>query len=202
MRTDVHLAALKAAAKVAFSVVLLNGCSSGAKVATVGNPGEADEASNVLDGTGTGSKSPEDEAKKTAGRDKDAGKDNTKDAGKDGTKDAGKPENCEAILTAAFPTPGDYPSEAQWEGVPHSSAVVACCDAELASTDGISTYRWDCCVAFDPEVSDGGMSNTLYGKYSMACTPWGPPVPPSMTRRRGVTPDVAAWIEEGGRAVA
>jgi hypothetical protein len=130
MRNDVHAAALKAAAKVAFSVAFLNGCGSAAEPAE-----EAATNENAIHSDGCPS------------------------------------TGCDALLEAAFPKPGDY----QWEPVPQSKQVVACCERELAKHDAATKYRWDCCVAFDPETGHHASQD-----HGLACTPWGPPVPPAM----------------------
>jgi hypothetical protein len=130
MRNDVHAAALKAAAKVAFSVAFLNGCGSAAEPAE--EPTTKENAIVSEDCPGAG---------------------------------------CDALLEAAFPIPGDY----QWEPVAQSKQVVNCCERELAKNGAESKYRWDCCVAFDPAT--GHQAST---EHFVACTPWGPPVPPAM----------------------
>jgi len=89
---------------------------------------------------------------------------------------------CTEKLKETFPTQGGY----QWTPVPQSADVVACCDKELTKHEASSKYRWDCCVAYDPAtVPDGGEPEGIgfSGGHGMACTPWGPPVPPAMKRR-------------------
>jgi hypothetical protein len=86
-------------------------------------------------------------------------------------EDAGpaEPLDCKAVVDAAFPTAGRYPGEKQ----DVSEEVASCCDTLLNSTDDrfAGTHRWDCCAnAAHPD------------KVGMACTPWGPPVPPPMRR--------------------
>ena len=134
MRNDVHTAALKAAAKVAFSMAFVSGCSSSAGEPT----GESESAVMTY-----GSPSKPDAA-----------------------------VSCTDVLAATFPKPGDY----QWEPVPQSAEVVSCCKEELEAHDASTPYRWDCCVAFDPKTGDTT-------GHAMACTPWGPPVPPAMKAR-------------------
>jgi hypothetical protein len=135
MRNDVHLSALRAAARVAFSVALLNGCSS---------PDVADEAEGSSDALKAAKMPP-------------------------------KEPCCNDLLSKTFPVPGDY----QWEPVPQPADVVACCEKELATAGADSKYRWDCCVAYDPAVDPDGTST----QRPISCTPWGPPVPPSMKRK-------------------
>src|SRR5262249_11398204 len=154
MRSDVHLFALRAAAKVAFSmalpVAMLSGCSS------------ADNQNN--DGT-----SPTDE--ETAANE---------EAIKSGKKkppcheDAAAPKpSCDSVLASAFPGPDKY----QWEPVAQSKEVVACCDKELTEKGVGSPHRWACCVAYDPTVDAGSGGFRSFSSHGMACTPWGPPVP-------------------------
>jgi hypothetical protein len=184
MRSDVHSAALEAAAKVAFSVALLNGCSGADALGdrSVAEDDEAisDEAAIVSSGSKrSGSKKPSPEKLCP-----DASAET--DATPTGT-DAGQP-SCDAVLAAAFPTPGDY----QWKPVAQSKEVVACCDEELTKSGAMSTYRWDCCVAYDPASTPDPQSGFTNPNHGMACTPWGPPVPPSMNRaRRTATQAVA-----------
>ncbi|MBX3209156.1 MAG: hypothetical protein KF764_29250 [Labilithrix sp.] len=181
-RSATHGAALKAAAKVAFSMALLNGCSSADGV--FGDEAEGDEA--VSSESAVTSGSPKTGAPKRALGKKPC-------PSEDGAEPA-KP-SCEATLTAAFPTPGNY----QWEPVAQSKDVVACCDEELTKNGAGSEYRWDCCVAYDPTVDPEGRGPRSGGTHGMACTPWGPPVPPSMKRGRRANPEIATWI---ARAVA
>ncbi len=152
MRNDVHLAALRAAARVAFSVAsvaMVNGCAS--------EEASSDSASNesAL-----------------------ASKDDAKPAPDATPSKPSKPSSCEAVLASAFPEPGPY----QWEPVPQSAEVVACCADELESHGAMTPYRWDCCVAYDPATVPPGEEPMLGGGPGFACTPWGPPVPPSMDR--------------------
>ncbi len=85
--------------------------------------------------------------------------------------DAGQPLDCHQVVDEAFPTAGSYPGKKQ----DVSEEVAACCDTLLAGgwTDaGAGEHRWDCCAnAAHPD------------KVGIACTPWGPPVPPAMRRR-------------------
>lgn len=155
MRSDVHFAALRAARKIAFSVTsvaLVSGCSS-----SDGSPSKTGESTDESVSAVSGSF-----AKKSG-----------QDAG------PAKP-SCQEVLASAFPVPGDY----QWEPVAQPADVVACCDEELSETKGHSKYRWDCCVAYDPDALSGEAAppSPFAGKHGMACTPWGPPVPPSMDR--------------------
>jgi hypothetical protein len=161
MRSDVHSAALRAAAKVAFSVAFIGGCA--AQSAEGEDPATAD-------GAGTG-------AATTAEADlsaKKAKKHSGKATAAPGCHhaDASVPKlSCDQVINAAFPTEGDYP------GVKKSvSAEVQTCCAELLGGDGgLATHRWDCCANLPADTS--GMS------IGFACTPWGPPVPPAMKRR-------------------
>jgi hypothetical protein len=150
MRSDVHSAALKAAAKVAFSVALLN-------TACANEASTDDEASNESAlAKGPAAEAPD-------------------------CHDDKQPKACSSVLASAFPTPGGY----QWEPVPQSAEVVACCDKELTVHGAMTPYRWDCCVAYDPKAVDGGTPPGPWsGGHGLACTPWGPPVPPSMNRRK------------------
>jgi len=145
MRPDVHSQALRAAAKVAFSVVFLGGCSSAA----------TQDANDALDGEGYASA---DEAELRSGCHK--------------TRDAAAPKlSCEQVVASAFPTEGDYPGAKQSV----SAQVQTCCVELLEKSQGaLAEHRWDCCANLP---ADAGQS------AGIACTPWGPPVPPRMKRR-------------------
>jgi hypothetical protein len=199
-RAYAHAAALKAAAKVAFSMVLLEGCSSPGVLA--GQTTTEDEASSSEPAVAAEEQPKSDRAVPS---DPKAPSRTRKSLGKKPSTEAGSTApSCNATLAASFPVPGDY----QWEPVAQSKEVVACCDQELTKNGAGSTYRWDCCVAYDPEIDAGGQGLRSHG-HDMACTPWGPPVPPSMrsTRARSLTgtrthgrarladsAEIAAWL--------
>lgn len=145
MRRDVHLEALRIAAKVVFSIGLLEGC-------TPARAGEATAPPPVATPSST------DEPATTRAPDP---------VYADKTPPA--PTDCRAAIAAAFPVPSDYPGEKKVV----TTAVQSCC-AE-AIVNGIAAERhWDCCANL-PEVADN--------RVHIACTPWGPPVPPAMPRR-------------------
>lgn len=145
MRTDVHFAALRAAAKVAFSMALLNGCSNAAAVDNEEDATGADKSDEALASSEAAMTSPD------------------------------CPDHtCSSVLSSTFPKPGDY----RWEREPRSKRVVECCKKELRNHEAQSKYRWDCCVAYNPETGESAAD----GAEGWACTPWGPPVPPSMER--------------------
>ena len=152
MRSDVRSKALRAAAKVAFSVVFLNGCSSAATEGEASDtPGEGNAESY--------------EADLKSGCHKDA-------AAPTPAKDASAPKlSCTQVVAAAFPIEGDYPGAKQSV----SAAVQTCCVELLDKSQGmLADHRWDCCANLP---ADAGQS------VHIACTPWGPPVPPRMKRR-------------------
>ena len=171
MRSDVHHAALEAAAKLAFSVALLNGCSGADALRGAESPDGEDAASNE-------SAIAASETKKPAPK-KPAAPAPCPDAGTAADAAPAKP-SCEALLAATFPDPAMY----KWEPEPRSKDVVACCDEELTTNGAASTYRWDCCVAYDPAAAPDANAGFRTNEHWMACTPWGPPVPPSMKRAR------------------
>lgn len=89
------------------------------------------------------------------------------------TKDASapKPLSCEQVVAAAFPVEGDYPGTKQSV----APKVQTCCVELLEKSQGaLAEHRWDCCANLP---ADAGQS------VGIACTPWGPPVPPAMKRR-------------------
>ena len=160
MRRDVHASALRSAAKVAFSVAFLGGCSAAPAVTAGEEPaGNPDDVDPVTTESELGAK----KGKPTK----------PKLAAPTGTSchgnDAAPPRaSCEAVVAAAFPTEGSYPGVKQAV----SSDVQACCVALLDESHGaLANHRWDCCANLpDPAPQSVGI----------ACTPWGPPVPPAM----------------------
>jgi hypothetical protein len=160
MRRDVHLKALKAASNVAFSVALI-GC--GAASEDAGNGGGA-----ASDGT-PASAAESDLNGKPKGKTKHGSVATTDTSCHDGGAPDATPPDCNALVAAAFPTEGNYPGTKQDVG----AEVEACCVKLLASTDGVMTHRWDCCANLPKDANVG-----------IACTPWGPPVPPPMRRAR------------------
>ena len=193
MRADVHLAALKAAAKVAFSVVLLNGCGG-----TADGTGSGTNAASKANGSSSGSPAPS--AADNGTQPPASSKPPTTEPPPLSSADAGPPQNCDELLTSTFPTAETDPY--QWTPVAHSKEVVGCCLAELKKNDTGSKYRWDCCVAYDPQETPTGPGIGHRDDLIGACTAWGPPVPPSMKRARRSTPEIAAWIAMAGQAVA
>ncbi len=189
MRPDVHQAALKAAAKVAFSVVFLNGCGGSVEqpAPSGSRPGPAEAAGGKAPATASNEPgvatstqpSHATESPATPGVD---------DAGVDSA--SSQPQTCNALLAATFPTPSDY----KWTPEPRSKEVVACCLYVLTNEQAPTPYHWDCCVAYDPDSSSTPLNQNPATR--IACTPWGPPVPPSMTRSRRPTPQIAAWIAQ------
>ena len=143
MRHDVHAAALGAASRVAFSI-LLAGCA-GATTTT--------EA--PLDSSSTQSDEAELRRKKAC-HEPDAA--------------PAKPA-CDQVLASAFPDPNAWAG-----GGEDAGADVKTCCVELLQSEkdpGIDRppYHWSCCRATQwGAEADAGI----------ACTPWGPPVPPAM----------------------
>jgi hypothetical protein len=89
---------------------------------------------------------------------------------KSGAACNGKKFTCDHLVKAAFPTHQNYPGQA----VQTSNEVKACC-TEILKTNGAQTeYRWECCA------NRAGAQNDQ--DVNIACTPWGPPVPPAMKR--------------------
>jgi hypothetical protein len=162
MRSDVHFAALRAAAKVAFSVAFVSGCA--AQTADAGDPATAD-------GTEPATTAEADlSAKKTK---KKTGQASSLPS--ECHHDAGVPKlSCDQVVAGAFPTAGLYPGAKQNV----SAEVQTCCADLLAPSDGgvpmVGEHRWDCCANLS---ADAGQQLVI------ACTPWGPPVPPAMKRR-------------------
>lgn len=90
--------------------------------------------------------------------------------------DAAPPKpSCENVLASAFPDGGDdFMASQNPKAV--SEEVKTCCEEHLTAP-GEETwnleYRWSCCGVLDSW-------NNPNQAISIACTPWGPPVPPKM----------------------
>jgi len=191
MRSDVHFAALRAAAKVAFGMALLTGCTA------------AENANEILGGNADDGANDDSESTESAIAAKGGSKAKPGN-GKKGssvvgsknsncTKDAGPPkQTCEQVLASAFPDAGEGWPEGDFSNA--SKETKECCIAELKAKGYESPHRWTCCMA----TNWGQDANDQ--QVSIACTPWGPPVPPAMKRRnvmRPVRPEPDAWIAQG-----
>lgn len=175
MRNEAHLEALKAAARLtmsaAMSVAVLGGCTAAAEEA--GDDAEKTE-SDVT-------------AKKPAAPPKKKGASVSDEC----HKDAGPPKlTCDQVLASAFPE-----GEDGWFGNDEkklTAAELACCTEQIQASAkdelGLNRgkYHWACCTA-----TNWGQG---LGDIGMACTPWGPPVPPAMKRKH---PPVDAWMHQG-----
>lgn len=82
------------------------------------------------------------------------------------------PVDCVAITDQAFGTDDPYPGQKM--AVPQ--AVVECCNAAMGDEASVvfGKHRWGCCA-----------NKTVEPQPASACIPWGPPVPPRMSR--GIT---------------
>lgn len=157
MQSDVHYAALKAAARVAFGVAFLGGCSSAAQD---GNDGVTSES-----------------------------------AVKAPCHDASAPDakkSCDAVIASAFPDAGPEQWVANNPGAASISAEAkACCTEKLTAKDAHASsvpYGWSCCSALDSW-------NNPDPTIAIACTPWGPPVPPAMKQRNAdAAPPELGWV--------
>lgn len=171
MRPDVHALALRSAAK------LVLGMASLATVTTACSAEATDETGASTDAVMT----------KNDTNDKATNDNAILDNGLGGTG-AQTTAECKETLASAYPHPGGY----QWKPVAEPADVVACCHEELVAHGAGSHYRWDCCVAYDPNAtpSTGASDGTQSFEQSIgwACTPWGPPVPPAMKRIRKASP--------------
>jgi hypothetical protein len=158
-----HLNALRAAARVAFGVAVLGGCTAAATEEDA-TPGESDIKSSCGSPSDAGAKA-------------DANADAKTDAQADARADA--KVSCQALLAASFPDGGDgYLDYVNKKIKPGSDDVKACCEEALAPANMLNTetgqYRWSCCGAL------GANGPGTSPEIAMACTPWGPPVPPKM----------------------
>lgn len=151
MNHEVHAAALRAAARLAFSVAFVAGCSNGAADETQSVDSNLDKATN----------------------------DNGNAANTDPQPPPLTPAEiaCKEVLTSAF---ANY--EWQENGFPISHEATECClDTAMSFWGHNSEFRNMCCGSYD--ASEGPKQGQI---SNMACTPWGPPVPPSMNRKRSL----------------
>jgi hypothetical protein len=161
-RSDTHAAALRAAAKVAFSVAFIGGC--GGRSTSPDLP-TGSVAGNEANERGTKQDTPPPAGTSTQGAPSPGPTANPPPSQNP------PPADCEAVVGAAFPTEGPYPGTLQAV----SEEVQACCADLLVKSEGAMPYhRWDCCANLPPNPPEG---------TGIACTPWGPPVPPSMPQR-------------------
>lgn len=167
MKDDVRIAALRAASKLALGVTFLGGIGCAATADDGDTSPEADTADELK-----GSKK---HVKADAG---------AKDAACH--EDAAPAASCKEVLASTFADPAwnDFRTY-RWKTddgkkLPATTAdVKSCCLEALEPGDGGTTdwsHRWECCNLLGNGTSTGEGA-------PMACTPWGPPVPPSMTRR-------------------
>ena len=183
MEKHVHAAALRAAAKVAFSMAFI-GCSSPAKAPSqeaADGEGYDTVTSDVTEAPARGASGGA-SAKPAAPVPpchKDAGTTTTR--------------SCKEVVASAFPDAGWV---SPGEGTPVSDQVKACC-TELLTTNEFDAFaeRWACCDAVGA-FSGGGPPG-----IGMACTPWGPPVPPAM-RRKPTKPPTQRPVHEAWMEVA
>jgi hypothetical protein len=77
--------------------------------------------------------------------------------------------SCDALIEGAFPVEGKYPPEKRSV----TPEVARCCTERLEHDGSSSKQRWSCCGAYE-EPADPQKRLVI----EVACTPWGPPVPP------------------------
>jgi hypothetical protein len=149
MRRDVHLEALRIAAKVALSIGLLDGCNAPRTreaSATQPEPAPAPTTADTSEPATTPAPTPEHvEAQPVA-------------------------SDCRAVIAGAFPVASDYPGEKR----DVSPGVQTCCALALVQEPQLEQHRWDCCANLADDVEQ---------RVLIACSPWGPPVPPAMPQR-------------------
>lgn len=168
MRPEVHAAALRSAAK------LVLGMASIASV-TVACAASSEEGSGDNSQAVTADNKKNNDDAGAVGDDDDS----NADAG------TGLSDECKATLNAAFPGQDKY----QWTPVKEPKDVVECCNQAFDNNGFGAGHRWACCVSYDKVDSHGQpLTVSRQENHGMACTPWGPPVPPSMRRSRKMSP--------------
>lgn len=124
-----HLNALRAAARVAFGVAVLGGCTAAAA--------EEDTASSEA-------------SINTATKEKD----DCPSKADSGAKPDAK-LSCDELIAASFP--GVDPDEYVWEPKPGASAELqACCKDQLLENGASMAYRFHCCTVVDRTGDDPG----------------------------------------------
>ena len=170
MQREVQLQALKAAARVAFSIGTLSLVSCGGVTSDPSPPpsGTSGPGGETPSGTATGTADPNG-GKTGSNPTRDPAPTATTTTPPAPTTPSTPAKSCEKVIADAFPTEGQYPGVKQNV----SSEVKSCCEKVLLESQGTAPHRWDCCANVDQEKDQ---------KIAMACTPWGPPVPPAMSR--------------------
>lgn len=174
MKREVHHAALRAAARLALASFAV-GCGGALE-----KPGAPDAAQpSAPPGPAASTAPPGDAARPDSAR---------PDAASPDAPEAGPPSElaCQEKIKAATAgwTPHfdrDKPKGTGPDGSPVAADVVACCDA-LLNDPGKSSgaFRDVCCT----------IQSWDWETYT-ACTPWGPPMPPSMPTR--LSEQAGAW---------
>jgi hypothetical protein len=166
MRRDVHLAALRAASKVAFSFAVLNGCGGATSTPESANNDHGN------DNSGNSSDVIASEPSKTPGNPSQSPAPSV--PADSGLADSGGAA-CADLLDKTFsdtgPTTRNPPP-------PVKACCVALIKDEIAKNSFEESHHWSCCG-----VTNWGQDVPMPEDHQFACTPWGPPVPPAMTRR-------------------
>lgn len=168
MHRDVFSAALRATAKVAFSMAIVTGCTASESPET----GSSD--SDIKRGCSDDAKKP------------DAAPAEPDCASTLATYEAGR-NKWLADLDAYYQDAG-----ADTDHAPKAPAVSAeakaCCHEEVSKEGWGAPHRASCCqgaLSWQEALDNGDQA------VEMACTPWGPPVPPAMKRLRVATQVIA-----------
>jgi hypothetical protein len=77
--------------------------------------------------------------------------------------------DCRAVVAAAFPVEGRYPGERK---IVADGVRTCCAHLLLDKQQRLEGHRWDCCANVDDPPEE----------IAIACTPWGPPMPPAFHR--------------------
>lgn len=178
MNRDVFSAALRATAKVAFSMALVAGCTT-----SEGTEPTGASDSDIKKGC------PDDPSKA------DAAPDSSPDAAPDASADctallASYDAEREKFLAAVSAHYADGGADEDAPKAPPVSAVTtSCCREEVSAKGWKSAHRQSCC--YGALVSEDGWQPDPDPAIAMACTPWGPPVPPAMRPLRTMHPVLA-----------
>ena len=178
MLSDIQRAALRAAAKLAFSATII-GCGGGTAVEPANEP-STDEKTPVATTEST------DDALRVRHPRRDAGV--KLDTGVEG--DTGHAPTCgyypsqaclcKQVVADAFPDGGTPPPRWSPDPAPNMPPEVTSCCTLLAHEADVRAQ------SHDPNGWDWAERDTCCGvigwNAAATCTPWGPPVPPAMRR--------------------
>jgi hypothetical protein len=192
MKQDTFQKALTAAAKITCCASLF-GLACNKKVDVISTPDSPEDTEQTTDTSSsedtsstldTASNNDTSDTTDSGTQDTDSGSQDT-DSGNQETGDTENPtdpsydEECQALITSAFPDPNVWPDPAT---IPQE--VKDCCQLAAEYYDELSVLpdgTWDWTVISEWEHRDQCCASLEWQSNTLACTPWGPPMPPKFT---------------------